>query len=376
VPAIVAICATWCSSAAAQSPDRPAITLTGYAQAQYERVDDDEHVRDRVLFRRLYLGTRFVLSDDWSGTVLVDFTPSTEGGRPIIRDAYLRYSGWTDNGVTLTVGNQKTPFSQSVLGSSRSRSLVERPFTGERAYGAPGRAIAIGADGRHRQQHLQWAASLASVLHAPGANEIRLDGLADAGDDWNEGVMATGRVEWHPLGAVAREQGDFVRRGFRIVTGVSAYVWTNDGDRNTFTADGAGTSSSNADVDGARGLELSGGVRGRGAALDVAWSLVRGDTIDPGFSGGLYENGRATLRQFGAEGGYMIVPGRLEIVGAIDALAAGARDVTTFRPSIGTAWYLDGHRLKISAQHRETMNARGVRGVRLHATYAQMQFVF
>lgn len=376
VLAAAALCAASCSPAAAQTPEQPTVTLTGYGQAQYERVDDNAHVRDRVFLRRLYAGVRFVLSDDWSGTVLVDFTPSTEGDHPVIRDAYVRYSGWADDGVTLTIGNQKTPFSHSVLGSSRTRSLVERPFTGERAYGAPGRAIAIQADGRHRQQHVQWSASLASVLHAPDANEIRLDGLADAGGGWNEGVMAAGRLEWHPLGAVAREQGDFVRGSFRVASGMSAYVWTSDGDRNTFTASGAGTSSSFADVDVARGVELSGSVRGHGVSIDAAWSRVSGRTVDSQFSGGLYRNGRAVLRQFGAEGGYMILPRRLEIVGAIDALSAAARETTTFRPSVGTTWYLDGHRAKVSLLHRETMNARGMRGARLHATYAQMQFAF
>ena len=373
--AAAALCAAWVPSAAAQTPDH-AVTVYGYGQAQYERVDDDEHARDRVFFRRLYVGARFVLGGEWSGTVLVDFTPSTSGDHPIVRDAYVRYSGWSQRGVTLTIGNQKTPFSQSVLGSSRSRSLIERPFTGERAYGAPGRAIAIQADGRHHGQELQWSGSLASVLHSPGAAEIRLDGLPDADDDWNEGVMATGRVEWHPLGVVAREQGDFVRQGFRVVSGVSAYVWANDGDRNPFTVNGVSTSAANADLDAARGFVLSGGVRGHGVAIDAAWSRVRSETIDPRFTGGLYRNGRATLRQFAAEGGYMIVPSRLEIVGAIDALAADARDATTFRPSIGTIWYLDAHRLKISLQHRETMNARGTRGARLRATYVQFQFAF
>ena len=380
VLAFAALCAALGSSAAAQSAtppaDQPALTVAGYGQAQYERLDDNAQVRDRVFFRRLYVGARFVLDDDWSGTLIVDFTPSTEGEHPIIRDAYVRYSGWSDHGVTLTIGNQKTPFSQSVLGSSRSRSVIERPFTGDRASGAPGRAIAIEADGRHRHERVQWTAAIASVLHAPVAGEIRLDGLAEAGGNWNEGVMATGRAEWHPLGAVAREQGDFVRGSFRVVSGVSAYVWTNDGDRNTFTAGGASTSATNADADVVRAFELSGGLRGHGLAIDAAWSRVSSETIDPQFSGGLYRRGRATLRQFGAEGGYMIVPSRLEIVGAIDGLAADARDATTFRPSIGTTWYLNGHRLKVSVQQRETMNARGVRGARLHATYAQMQVAF
>jgi hypothetical protein len=352
------------------------VTVTGYGQGQYERVDADGHASDRVFFRRLFLGARFVLSDDWSGTVLVDFAPAAEGEHPVVRDAYLRYSGWSDRGLTLTIGNQKVAYSQSVLGSSRSRSVVERPFTGERAYGAPGRALAVLVDGRHHDNHLQWSTSIASVLHSPNARELRLDGLADADDTWNEGVMATGRVEWHPRGAVAREQGDFVRGPFRVMTAAAAYAWTNDGDRNTVTENGASTSTTRADLDSARAFEVSTGVRGHGLSLDAAWSRTSGSTIDHGFTGGLYVQGRAVMHQFGAEGGYMIVPGRLEIIAAFDTLATDARDAVTYRPSVGAAWYLDGHRLKLSAQHRETKNLLGIRDARTHATYAQMQFAF
>jgi hypothetical protein len=374
--ALAALLAATSARAAAQTTSQPSVIVTGYGQAQYRRVESDGDATDRVFFRRLYLGVRFVLTDDWSGTLLVDVAPAADGDQPVVRDAYLRYSGWSARGVTLTIGNQKAPFSRSVLGSSRSRSLIERPFTGERGYGAPGRALAVQADGRHSDEHFQWAASLASVLHAPDADELRLDGLADAAGDWNEGVMATGRAEWHPRGAVAREQADFTRGNFRVMAGASAYVWTNDGDRNAFTAEGDSTSDSMADLDRARAIELSTAIRGHGLSLDAAWSRISGDTIDPDFDGGLYRRGHAVLHQFGTEGGYMVVPSRLEIIGALDALSADGLESTTYRRSVGTIWYMNGHRLKLTALHRETFNALGVRDARARATSAQVQFAF
>ena len=98
--------------------------------------------------------------------------------------------------------------------------------------------------------------------------------------------------------------------------------------------------------------------------------------IDPTFSLGLYEDGKATLQQFSTEAGYMLVPGRLEALGGIDSLSIVARPSIAYRPSAGMNWYVNGHRLKIGAMHRETFNARGVTGARSRTTYVQAQLAF
>ena len=352
------------------------MTITGYLQTQYERLQVEQAARDRAIFRRLYLGVQTTLPKDWSGAILIDFAPALRDERIGIGDAYLRYNGVSGKGLSFTLGHQKIPFSRSTLMSSRSRSLVERPFTGERAFGAPGRAIAAQVDGRHAGQRVQWSASIASVMHAPTAQDLRLSGLVDAEDTWNEGVMATGRAEWHPRGVVAREQGDFGRGPFRLVGALSAYVWKNDGDRNLFTTDGASTSTAFADLDAAHGVEASAGVRGRGFSFDGAWSRVDGQTIDPLFTGGIYVDGHVTMYQTGAEAGYMVIPSRLELVGGIDSLAIDNRPSIPYRPSAGAVWYVNGHRLKFSAMHRESVNVLGVHGARGRQTYVQAQYGF
>jgi hypothetical protein len=385
VSAAAAFCVVMTSaSLRAQSATPPAtgtsptpVTITGYVQAQYERAQAETRTIDRVRFRRLSVILRAALASEWSAVVQVDFAQAVDGEHPVVRDAYLRYSGLAaSHGLTITTGNQKVPFSRSTLLSSPRRSLVERPFTGERAFGAPGRALGAQVDGLHRDQRIQWSVSVASVLHAPQTFEIRLDGLAEAGDTWNEGVMTTGRMEWHPFGPVGREQGDFARGPFRLLAGASAYVWRNDGDRNPFTDDGAARSSDFADLDRAHAVELSAAVRGRGLSMDGAWSRVSAETIDPTFDGGIYREGRSVLRQTGLEIGYMLRPVPVEILGAVDSLDITSRASIAHRVSGGINWYVNGHRLKFSIMHRESFNTLGVSGARTRTTFVQSQFMF
>ena len=246
------------SPAVAQTPATPAtpsVTIGGVIQADYEAVTVADTTRDRAFFRRLMLTVQVVATKDWTGQLQIDVAPSVQGDRVVVRDAYLRYLGWTAQGLTVTIGNQKLPFSRAALISASRRGLIERGAPGERPYGTPGRALAVQIDGRHQDQHVQWAAALASALHGPDVLEIRLDGLPESRETWNEGVLGAGRVEWHPLGNTPRDQGDFNRGPLRVVVGAGAYVWQNDGDRNLFTTDGAATSTVFADADQAQGVE-------------------------------------------------------------------------------------------------------------------------
>lgn len=362
----------------APAPSSPTVTITGYVQPQIDAAHVDDGIRDKIFFRRAVAGVRTTLTETWSGALLVDFAPGLGRDDDSLRvlDGYLRYAGIGGGEVTITAGNQKVPFSRSVLFSSSRRGLIERSFTGERGFGAPGRALGVQADGRHREARVQWAAALSSVYHAPNVAEVRLDGITEADDSWNEGLMTTGRVEWHPRGAVAREQGDLERGPWRMMAGLASYVWRNDGDRNPFTEDGQSTSGEFADLDSAAAVELSAGVRGRGLSTDVAWTRTGATLLDRGFDGGLYTAGRAALQQFSTEAGLMIVPRRLEALGAVDSLSIAARPSIAYRTSLGMNWYMNGHRLKISAMHREHFNVRGETSARAHTTYVQAQFAF
>jgi phosphate-selective porin len=196
----VALCLAASNPAFTQTPATPSVSLGGTLQADYERVTVDAATRDRAFFRRLLLAVHIVATEDWTGEIQIDAAQSVLGDRLLVRDAYVRYVGLADRGLTITVGNQKMPFSRSALAPSGRRGLIERPVPGERPFGAPGRAIAVQMEGRHEEQRLLWAAALASALHGPDVLEIRVDGLADSRETWNDGILGAGRFEWHPLG--------------------------------------------------------------------------------------------------------------------------------------------------------------------------------
>jgi hypothetical protein len=366
------------SSAPLSAQTPPAdLLFGGYIQSQYRQATTgDGESRDRVFFRRIIAGVEATLGDRWAGEIQVDLAPVTIGERVLLRDAYLRYNGLDHRGLIITVGNQKVPFSRSVLMRSSRRSLIERPFTGERQYGSSGRAISIRADGRTANRSLQWAAALASAHHAPDAGEIRISGIAESREDWNEGPMIAGRAEWHPRGAVPLDQGafDISRVVFTVATG--AYYWHNDGDNNPYTAGGRSSSTTLADLHNALSIEVSGAVRAPRLSLDAELHRTTGSTIDPMFTGGLYHVGHARLVKASLESGYMLLAGRLEALGAIDRLDADAYEAVIWRPTLGLNWYFLRHRLKFQFMHRETFNPLGERGRHARETLLQAHIGF
>jgi hypothetical protein len=376
VPGLALLAALIPGSLSAQTPAGPTFTFAGYLQTQYNRLSVGDTSHDRVIFRRAIVGVEAELSDRWMGELQADIAPVSLSERIEIRDAYLRYTGLAPRGLTFTFGNQKLPFARSVLVSSARRGFVERPVTGERAYGASGRAIAFKVDGRDVDHLLLWSAAVASVHHAPTSDQIRLDGLATSRADWNEGVMLVGRTEWHPRGFVPLEQGAFEVKKTIATIGGGAYYWVNDGDNNLFTVDGASTSHSAADLDRATGLELSGGVRAPRLSIDAELHRITGRTIDPAFTGGLYHAGRTRLIKSSIEAGYMLAPPHLELLGGVESLDVDAYDSVSWRPAAGVNWYVYRHRLKFQFMQRETLNELGVRGVHGHATYVQAQIMF
>jgi hypothetical protein len=352
------------------------LSLSGYFQTQYERFDErDSNPTDRVFVRRLMLTLQGTATRDWNGAFQIDLGPVAAGNPPVLKDLYLQYSGWTDRGVTLTIGNQKMPFSRSVIASSSRRHVVERPFAGDRAFGSPGRALAIKADGWQARKTLYWSAAIASALHAFDTDEIRVDGVAEAEQDWNEGWTGLGRVEWHPLGETTRTQGAFAD-DFRVTVAAAGYAWRNDGDTNVHTVPGGGLTAGAADADGVNGLEISGAVRGRRVSIDAEYERIVADALTPSFTGGLYRTGHARLHKASLEAGYMVIPRRFEVVGVLDLLAPAAYDEPSRRAAGELNWYLNEHRVRVQFMHRFTTNVRGVIGARSHLTALQAQFSF
>jgi hypothetical protein len=349
----------------------PRAWVSGVLQPQFEIHGDDGTVTSRTLFRRIIVRVDGV-AGNWHGQVETDLGPTASGSntRVFVKNAFVQYTGWQRRrGLLLTMGNQKLPFSRSYYGSGSKRSFMERPFTGDRAYGSPGRAMAVKVDRWQQGNRIFWSAALAETRQSPEAGELRLDGAAENTTGWQKGPLLAGRFEVHPRGEMTRDHGDFGRKPWKYTVGVAGYRWWNDND----VARRGGTA---VDARRAAAFEVSGGVRGGGVSIEAEFDHITASTIDPGLTAGVYAGGHVTIDKASLETGYMLVRDRLEMLGGLDRLEVDAFDVPWRRVAGGLAWYVNGHQLQFSLMHRESFNDRGVDHARSRATYAQAQFAF
>jgi phosphate-selective porin OprO and OprP len=354
----------------AQAPAAPRVSFSGFIQPQYELRTVERDTRDRVLFRRLFVALDAQGPKDWRAQFQIDAGALVSSGdRPVIKNAYIQYGGWSAHGLTLTIGNQKMPLSRSLLLSSQRRGLIERPFTGDRAYGSPGRAPAVKVDGFHRHRHLYWSAAVAETRQVPNPDEVRIDGPAESGSSGNQGPIVAGRVELHPRGETIRDQADLNGGPWRFTVGGAAYRWWNDDD---VAPHGAGT----VDASRVTAVEVSGALRGGGFSVDAEYERVGADALATDTTLGLYRNGHARLHKASVEGGYMLIPRRMEALASYDILDSLSFTEHWQRAAAGMNWYVNGHDMKVSLMHRESFNERGVSGARSHTTYIQTQFAF
>ena len=56
---------------------------------------------------------------------------------------------------------------------------------------------------------LTYRAALGAENHDPAMNRMDFDTPANRASDWNEGLVVSGRVDWHPLGFMRFDRGDF-----------------------------------------------------------------------------------------------------------------------------------------------------------------------
>jgi hypothetical protein len=357
--------------ASAQQQDTPRVSLSGYVQPQFELRSNDGRTQDQALVRRAVVALGIDIATNWEGEFQADFGPLTDDSdRVTVKNTLVRYTGWQDrHGIVVALGNQKLPFSRALIVSSSRRGLVERPFTGDRAFGSPGRALSMRADGWHRDHTIFWSAAIADTRHSGEPDELRLDGVAELGDRGNEGHLVGGRVEFHPFGEARRDHGDFTHGPLRVSVGTAVYGWRSDGDS---TLD----PEQEVDVRRVSAIEISGGLRGGGLSVDAEFEHVSARARRPFPGDGLYALGDTYVRKGSIEAGYMLVRERFEVLGSVDALDARTYERVWHRVSGGMNWYVKRHALKFSVMHRESFNDQGVDQVRSRATYVQAQFAF
>ncbi len=285
-----------------------------------------------------------------------------------IKDAYFQYKGISN--TKLTIGNANFPFSREFLTSSKYQQLVERTFVGDHNYGTPDRNVGIHFTGNTESTKVTWGASGTIASIDPDAKKLDFDTPVNANDDFNEGFMIGGRVDFHPFGKLKFAQGDFSGKT-KATIGVAAYGWNNDDDNNTHTS-GA---TSKADVDAVTGLEVSGAFRAAGFSVDAQYNSFDADTVETGFTGGLYKNGTTTLTNAAIEGGYMI-NNTIEIVAGYQTQDADGYATAWNRTSVGANWFINKHDTKVQLSYRMGESLNGIENNDEDEVFLQTQFVF
>jgi hypothetical protein len=153
------------------------------------------------------------------------------------------------------------------------------------------------------------------------------------------------------------------------------YGWWNDGNSNPFYSHGMNTSTPNADLDRALGVEASGGIRGFGFSGDVEYQHVRGDLLASGFTGGLYVHGRTNVDKVGVYGGYML-PRDVELNAgwAVVEASGFVRPLTVTQ--VGVNWFVKKYSVRFAATYGWQDNVNGTPGYNLGVARALAQFVW
>jgi hypothetical protein len=350
------------------------LEVGGRIQIQYLQTDPDGGPsRDDLFFRRLRPYLQGSLDERWLAKIQFDFGKSLDGDEVALKDAYLQYK---HDRYKVTLGNAKHAFSREFLASSTKQQLVERSFAGDHNYGSPDRVLGAKIDGHNKSKKFTYVAGVGIGSHDPSAIHLDFDSPANDRADWNEGAVVSGRIDFHPLGYMKFDQADFRTTDWKFTVGAGFFNWNNDGDNNTYTDDmGGSLDPSRADLDQADGLELSGGVRGRGVSADVEYQVISAESVVADFTGGIYANGEADLDKLAVEAGYMVSE-KLEVVAGWDSFDADTYADAHTRTSVGLNYYVKKHDLKFQATYQMVESQLGVVGNDTNLLFVQAQIVF
>jgi len=345
------------------------IKVGGRIQLQYHQVQPDGgDTTDEIFFRRLRPYIEGSAHKDWKAKIQWDMGKASKDNEIAIKDAYFQYKGMEN--TKLTIGNANFPFSREFLTSSKYQQLVERTFVGDHNYGTPDRNVGIHFTGNSGSKKITWGASGTIASIDPDAKKLDFDTPVNANDDFNDGFMIGGRVDFHPFGKLKFAQGDFAGKT-KATIGIAAYQWDNDGDNNTNTPGAI----KKADVDAVTGVEISGAFRTAGFSIDAQYNSFDADTVETGFNGGLYTNGSTTLTNAAIEGGYMI-DNTVEIVAGYQTQDADGYATSWDRTSVGVNWFINKHDTKVQLTYRMGENLNGVENSDEDEVFLQTQFVF
>ena len=345
------------------------LKVGGRIQLQYyQSKPDGGETTDELFFRRLRPYVEGSLHKDWKGKIQFDLGKAEGENEVAIKDAYFQYKGWEN--MKLSIGNANFPFSREFLTSSKYQQLVERTFVGDHNYGTPDRNTGLHLTGNSGSKKITYGASATVASIDPDNKKLDFDTPVNRNDDFNDGFMVGGRVDWHPFGYLKFSQGDFERKT-RATIGVAAFTWSNDEDNNTNTPG----CTSKCDVDSVTGIEISGAFRAAGFSIDAQYNSFDAETTEAGINDGIYTNGDTTLTNASIEGGYMFGD-TIELVAGYQTQDADGYATAWNRTSVGANWFLKKHDVKFQLSYRMGENLEGVENNDEDELFLQGQYVF
>ncbi len=351
------------------------IEVNGLIQIQYHYTDPDgSNSTDEFFLRRLSPGIEAGIAKDWKGEIEFNIGEASGNNEVEVEEAVIEYSGFKD--IEIALGNDYFVFSRELLTSYKEQELIERTFVGDHHYGTPEEVVGLFVKGELPEQKITFRASVAAADIEPDNDKLVFESPANKEDGFNQGWLFGARIDYHPFGILDFSQGDFDRE-MKATVSLAAFRWANDDDNNTNTTSGSDTSGgATPDVDTINGFEISGAFRYMGASVDVEYNLFNADLIDSSVTSGLFKNGSTDLENFAIEGGYMIIPSKLEIVAGYQWQDADNYATSWTRTSVGLNYFFKKHDLKAQMTYRIGSDLDGVNGNDQDEFFAQVQYVF
>ncbi|MBU0992460.1 MAG: OprO/OprP family phosphate-selective porin [Proteobacteria bacterium] len=341
------------------------LNIGGRIQLQhYTMTPEEGPSEETLLFRRFRPYIEGSVHKNWKGKFEWDMGKNEFA----VKDAYMAYSGLEY--FDIIIGNHDFPFSRELLTSSKTQQLVERTFVGDHNYGTPDKQTGVHLKGNAMEKKLAWGASLCMGTVDPDNKKLDFDSVVqtEAGDDWSEGLMAGGRIDFFPMGHMKFSQGDF-DRAIKSAIGFAAFTWQND-------KDNIDPSRTKNDVDTITGFELSAALRGSGFSVDLEYNSFTSKLMDDNITSGLYEDSETTLTNYAVETGYMISPINVEVVAGYENQNADNYDEPWTRISGGANYFIEGHDIKIQTTYRVGKNLDGKKDNDCDEVFVQCQYVF
>ncbi len=351
------------------------VEVNGLIQVQYHYTDPDgSPASDKIFLRRLNPGIEASLFKDWKGELELNIGEANGDNEVEVEEAVVEYSGF--NNVELAFGNDYFVFSRELRTPYTKQQLVERTFVGNHHYGTPEEVLGFFVNGSVSGERITYRASVAAADIEPDSSQVAFESPVNPDDAFNQGWIVGGRVDFHPFGFLPFAQGDFNRR-MKTSVGVAVFRWFNDNDNNPNTTSGSDISSgATPDVDTINGVEVDAALRFRGISIDTEYNFFDVQLQDSSVTGGLFRNGSTDLENFSIEGGYMVIPKRLEVVGGFQWQDADNYNDAWTRYSVGVNYFFKEHDIKVQATYRIGQDIDGTSGNDQDEFFAQTQFVF